>query len=133
MANRPENIKRRVIGDKEYSCKKLPYRQARELQFELGAVLGPLAVLFRDSGDMEMTDALPVILGGLGVKGPELIIRLCETCYVGGNRVNPDSFNGDDTLDLEIAALALETHFANFIKKLPDAIGRLGAAMDTPT
>lgn len=125
MTERPQNVIRRVIDGKEYSCKKLAYRQARPLQMKLASVLAPLLSLAQSSGDMDISDAIPLLAGQLGAEGADLIIELCETCMVDGHRVNVDTFNADEPTDLKVAALALEVHFANFIKGLVAASGDL--------
>lgn len=130
---RPELVKRKVINDKTYSCKKLPFRKARPLQLRLAGAVAPILAEAASSGKKEseaeigkrVLKALPGILPTLDY---DLIIDLCETCMVDGQPVNVDAFDSDGTEDLQVAMLAMEMHFVNFIKGLQKDAGTLMAA-----
>lgn len=124
-------IKRKTIAGKEYSCAKLPYRKARPLQLKLVGAFAPMlasAMSKKQDGDSDealgklVIQSLPSLVESLSF---DLIVELCETCTVNGARVNVDLFNADEPEDIQVAILAVETHFVNFIKGLQKEAGNL--------
>ena len=121
----------RNIGGKDYTCKKLPYTQARPLQLAVGELLLPVVGSLAGKGNVDVGEAFKAALPNIdSAKAFDMILRLSKTCMVDGRAVNPDvDFTADGAIDIELAAFALEVHLGNFIPALQSAASNIGSNM----